>query len=211
MDRVSTGTTILALKCSDGVILAADSRASAGSYIVIREMSKITAVAPSIYVCHSGTASATQCLDRMVRYYLNAHAIWTPDSVRPKVGIAAQVLRKLLQNNKDILSAQMIVAGVDDEGGHVYAVMQSGMGIAREFAAGGSGSTYLTAYFDEYFRAGMTLVEAEEWALTAITYATVRDGFSGGPIQVVRIGKDGASAKWYTPDKQPFDMSIVKT
>jgi 20S proteasome alpha/beta subunit len=104
-----------------------------------------------------------------------------------------------------------VLGGVDDDGAHVYAVMQSGMAIARDFAMGGSGSTYLAAYGDEYFRRGMTLDEGEAWALAAVTHATVRDGYSGGPIQIVRIAAGGATARWYTPDKQPFDLAIVKT
>jgi 20S proteasome subunit beta 1 len=201
----------MGMVCSDGVLLAADSRASAGSTIVIRDMNKITPVTPDIFVCHSGTASSTQALARFVKFYIGALQINAAETKRPKVAIVAQVLRKIIQNNKDYLSAQMIVGGFDDEGPHIFAVMQSGMAVERVFAAGGSGSMFITSYCDEYFRAGMTLQEASDFALKAVNHATVRDGYSGGPINIVSI-KDGSSdRKWYNPDKQPINSSIIKT
>jgi proteasome beta subunit len=182
-----------------------------GTVIALRDLAKINAVTPNIFLCYSGTLSSAQVLQRMTRYYLDSHAIWSQDSAPPKVAVAAEVIRKLLQSNKEDISAQIIIGGVDDDGNHVHVVMQSGMGIAREFAAAGSGSTYLTSYLDEYYRTGMKLDEAEQWALTAITFATLRDGASGGAIQIVKLRKDGASVKWYGPDKHPIDLSIVKT
>jgi 20S proteasome alpha/beta subunit len=85
------------------------------------------------------------------------------------------------------------------------------MALERDIATGGTGSIYLASYGDEYFRPGMTLDEAEVFALRAVNHATIRDGYSGGPIQIVRVTIDGATRKWYMPDKQPLDVSIVKT
>lgn len=205
------GTTIMAVRCSDGVVLGADTRASVGSVAMIRNMAKITSITPQIFVCHSGTASATQALAKFAKYYLAALQINSDGQTKPKVAIAAQVIRKILQANKDFLSAQMIVAGIDDEGPHVYMIMQTGMSVERSFAAGGSGSTYLVSYCDEFFREDMTTNEAASFVLQAINHAAIRDGYSGGAINIVKVTPEGAMAKSFKPKDQPVNETVVRT
>ncbi|KAH0786512.1 Proteasome subunit beta type-6 [Histomonas meleagridis] len=209
MQRLSNGTTIMGFQCSDGVILGADSRATIGAFVAIRDTNKITQITPNIYVCHSGSASHTQALADYAKYYQNVLNVY--EQKTPSVHTAALVLRKLVQANKEMLQAQMIVGGVDDDGPAVYMVMQSGMAIRREFAIGGSGSTYITSYCDHRFHSNMSVDEGEQFAVLAINFATIRDGYSGGPINIVKITKDGVSRKWYKPEQQPLNASIVRT
>lgn len=207
--RLSNGTTIIGFVNEGGVTLGADSRASTGSFIAIRDTNKITSITPNIYVCHSGSASSTQALSKFVKQYQGIISVYS--NKKPSVRTVAETLRKILQSNKEYLQAQMIVGGVDDDGPAVYFVMQSGMSIQREFAAGGSGSTYLTSYLDNKWKPNMTLEESEAFIVRAINFATIRDGYSGGPINVVEITKDGAQRKWFKPDQQPLDISIVRS
>lgn len=207
--RLSNGTTIMGFVHDGGVILAADSRASIGTYVAIRDTNKITSITPKIYVCHSGSASSTQALSKFVKHYLGVVGVYS--NKNPSVKVVAETLRKILQSNKEYLQAQMIVGGVDDNGPAVYIVMQSGMAIQREMAMGGSGSTYLLSYCDNKWKPGMTLEEGEKFAVRAINFATIRDGYSGGPINVVEISKDGATRKWFKPDQQPLDISVVRS
>lgn len=55
-----TGTTIVGVKFAEGVILAADTRATGGSIVVEKNCEKIHYVAPNIYACGAGTAADTQ-------------------------------------------------------------------------------------------------------------------------------------------------------
>ncbi|OHS95564.1 Proteasome subunit beta type-6 [Tritrichomonas foetus] len=208
---LSNGTTIMAMTCSDGVVLCADSRATTGAYVAMRDMNKITDITPDIYVCHSGSASDTQALARFVKYYTSVLTVYSNNEQKQSVAVVAQILRKMLQKNKEYLMAQMIVAGVDDNGPACYMVMQSGCALQRDFAAGGSGSTYITSYCDQFFRPGMSVEEATKFAVKAVNHATIRDGYSGGPINVVQITKDGSKRVWFKPGNQPLDHTIVKT
>ena len=208
---LSNGTTIMGMVCSDGILLAADSRATTGSMVAIRDMNKITDITPYIYVCHSGDAASTQALAHFTRYYTNYLAVNSISNARISVTVIAQVLRKFLQSNKEALTAQMIVGGVDDEGPQLYMVMQSGCALQRNFAAGGSGSTYITSYCDQFFNTGMTIEEASKFALKAVNHATIRDGYSGGPINLVQITKETAKRTWVKPANQPLNYSIVNT
>ena len=206
---LSNGTTIMAVTCSDGVVLAADSRATTGAFVAIRDINKITDITPNIYVCHSGSAADTQALATYAKYYYNVMKLYSDQDV--SVFTIAQILRKLVQSNKAYLQAQMIVAGVDSTGPSVHMVMQSGCSLKRDFAAGGSGSTYITSYCDQFYNTGMNVEDASKFALRAINHATIRDGYSGGPINIVQITKDGAKRKWFKPQDQPLDYTIVKT
>lgn len=211
MDTVHTGTTILAVRCSDGVLIAADSRASVYTTVVDRNMVKIASVTPEIFVAFSGTASHAQAIVKYLRYYIGCLAINTEGQARVKVAVIAQICRKLIQNNKQFLSVAMCVAGVDDEGPHVFAVTQTGMIAERELATAGSGSIYNTAYCDENFKKGMTTTEAADFALKTVNYSIVRDGYSGGSIRLIKVTKDGAMMKVVTPPEQPVNDSVVKT
>jgi 20S proteasome alpha/beta subunit len=63
-----TGTTIVGVLCPSGVVLAADTRATAG-FIAEKNCSKIHYVAPNIRSCGAGTAADLQyvmCRDFLV-------------------------------------------------------------------------------------------------------------------------------------------------
>jgi 20S proteasome subunit beta 2 len=53
----STGTTILGFHFEDGLILAADTRATAGMIVADKNCVKIEQVADNIYICGAGTAA----------------------------------------------------------------------------------------------------------------------------------------------------------
>merc|ERR1719162_1941336 len=72
---VSTGTTIMALRYDGGVVMAADSRTSTGSYVANRASRKISKVHDKIFVCRCGSAADTQALTGFVVNYLGQHAM----------------------------------------------------------------------------------------------------------------------------------------
>lgn len=54
--KVSLGTSIIATTFKDGVVMAADTRTSAGVYVVDRHTDKVKHLTSNIYVCESGSA-----------------------------------------------------------------------------------------------------------------------------------------------------------
>jgi 20S proteasome subunit beta 1 len=49
--ELSTGTTLVAMEFADGVVLAADSRTSTGSFVAVRVTDKLTPVTSHIMAC----------------------------------------------------------------------------------------------------------------------------------------------------------------
>ena len=71
------------------------------------------------------------------------------------------MFQEICYQNKDALSASIIVAGWDKyEGGSVYSIPLGGSLHKVPFATGGSGSTYIYGYCDSVYRKDMTQEEA---------------------------------------------------
>ncbi|CAK4069996.1 unnamed protein product [Aphanomyces euteiches] len=203
--EVSSGTTIIAVKYKDGVILGADSRTSTGTYVANRVSDKLTSIHDRIYCCRSGSAADTQALSEYVRYFMASHAAEIEGDALPKVHTAANLFRKLCYENKDRLMAGIIVAGYDDiKGGQVYSIPIGGAMVEQEFAIGGSGSTYIYGFVDSHWRSGMTRDEAEAFVQKALSHAMARDGSSGGVIRTVAINKEGVHRGFVAGNQLPF-------
>merc|ERR1712038_2079829 len=89
---VDLGTTIMAMEYADGVVFAADSRTSAGSFIVNRVTDKLTKITENIYCCRSGSAADTQAIANIVRTNLEMHEIEL--NTPPQVSDAAAVFKQ---------------------------------------------------------------------------------------------------------------------
>ena len=113
--ELSTGTTIMAVPFEGGVVLGADSRVSTGTYIANRTSDKIAQLSEKIFCCRSGSAADTQALTDYVRFYLQQWEVETGRDATVKV--AAHLMRKICYQNKDNLSAGVIVGGWDEVDG----------------------------------------------------------------------------------------------
>jgi hypothetical protein len=58
---------IMAMTCSDGVLLAASSRVSTDTPLALFDLHRISFIAPNIYFCHSNSLSTGQTIHRMTR------------------------------------------------------------------------------------------------------------------------------------------------
>ena len=73
------------------------------------------------------------------------------------VKTAATLFRNFCYNEKDRLSAAIIIAGYDDVSqGSLYCIPLGGTCVRMPYAIGGSGSTYIYGYCDSEYRPGMT-------------------------------------------------------
>jgi 20S proteasome subunit beta 1 len=74
------------------------------------------------------------------------------------------LFRELCYNNKDNLSAGIIVAGWDKHyGGEVYSVPLGGSLHKQPFAIGGSGSSFIYGYCDAQYKENMSKEECIEF------------------------------------------------
>ncbi|EAN96706.1 putative proteasome beta-1 subunit [Trypanosoma cruzi] len=198
-EAVSLGTTIMAVAFKGGVVLAADSRTSTGTYVVNRASNKLTKLAEKIYCCRSGSAADTQALAEQTANYLESYETDTSKPVN--VTTAANIFKKLCYMNKWNISAGIIVAGYDPlNGGSVYSIPSGGSCVKLDYALGGSGSIFLYSFFDANYKTGMSKEECVCFCQRAVAHAYSRDGSSGGLIRTIALHQG-----------EPEDMTIPWT
>lgn len=82
----------------------------------------------------------------------------------PSVHTAAAMFQKMCYENKDNLSAGIIVGGWDpEEGPSVYNIPLGGGLFRQPWAIGGSGSTYVYGYCDATYQEGWGKDETIKW------------------------------------------------
>ncbi|GMH66123.1 hypothetical protein TrRE_jg9550 [Triparma retinervis] len=201
--ELSTGTTIMAVPFEGGVVLGADSRVSTGTYIANRTSDKIAQLSEKIFCCRSGSAADTQALTDYVRFYLQQWEVETGRDATVKV--AAHLMRKICYQNKDNLSAGVIVGGWDEvDGGSVYNIPLGGTMIKMNCAIGGSGSTYIYGLTDALYKPNMTKAETVAMVKKSISHAMARDGSSGGIIRTCIVEKSGVEREYIPGNQLPY-------
>jgi proteasome beta subunit len=82
---------------------------------------------------------------------------------------------------------ELLVAGVDYEGAHIYVADMSGAITNEDFASAGSGSPIAYGVLENLYHTDITNEQAKELANRAVAAAMERDPGSGNGIDVVII------------------------
>ena len=135
-----------------------------------RVTDKLTHLSDRIYCCRSGSAADTQAVADIVTYYMSMFNVEHGDASLSSttkfasVNIAANLFQELVYQNKDRLSAGLIIAGYDKKnGGSVWNVPLGGGLFQQPWAIGGSGSAYIYGYCDSTWKPGMTQAQTLEF------------------------------------------------
>ena len=205
VEAVSMGTTILAVTYADGVILAADSRTSTGSYVFNRVSNKCTQLADRIYCGRSGSAADTQAVAQVVAHYLMTKEVM--EGCPSTVVTAAKITQRMCYEHRANILAGIIICGWDRfNGGQVFAIPPGGALLQQDFAMSGSGSGFLYGWADKHFRKDMTKEEALTFVRDGVAHAIARDGSSGGVIRTVCINEDGVLPETVEWDALPYAL-----
>ena len=73
--QLKTGTTTLSLMCKDGIVIAADKRATAGNFIASKKIDKIIKITDDIVVTTAGTVSDIQLVTKIIRAELKLKSL----------------------------------------------------------------------------------------------------------------------------------------
>ncbi len=194
-ELMKTGTTTVALMCKDGIVLAADKRATAGYLIANKKFEKIINITDNIAVTVAGTVSDVQLLAKYIKAELKLKQIRTDRENTVKE--AANLLAMLVYNNIRKLSlipgiSHFIVGGKDDDGFHIYDLSPDGS-IAEidDYNTSGSGSVMVYGVLETLYKKNMSVEEGIKLAAKCVNAAIQRDIASGNGIDIVTITKDG--------------------
>jgi proteasome beta subunit len=190
-DQIKKGTTTCALTCSDGVVLAADTRASAGLFIADRHVMKIQKVDRHLAMTIAGGVADAQNLVDTMRYNANLYRFQSKDFIPIKS--AARLCSNILFNQRYFpYYVQIIMGGyTKDEGSKIYNIDLFGSMTTEKFISTGSGSPVAYGFLESEYRDDMTVNEAYKIAMNAIAAAIRRNAGTGDNINVVIIDADG--------------------
>lgn len=192
---LKTGTTTIGIVANDGIIMAADKRATVGNQIIVSKIEKVIRVGDRFVVTIAGTASEAVMLARHISAELKLKELRSKNEVTVKE--AANLLAQFVYNN--IRQPSMIqgithflFAGHDKTGTHLYDVFPDGSITEIDtYFSSGSGSVFAYGVLDAKYAKDMDVAQAAEIAKDAIRAAVKRDSASGNGYDVVKITQDG--------------------
>lgn len=190
-DQIKKGTTTCALTCKDGVVLAADTRASAGLFIADRHVMKIQKVDRHLAMTIAGGVADAQNLVDVMRYNANLFRLQNKELMPVKS--AARLCSNVLFNQRYFpYYVQIIMAGyTKGEGSNIYNIDLFGSMTTEKFISTGSGSPVAYGYLESEYKDNMSVNEAYKVAMQAIAAAIRRNAGTGDSINVVIIDKNG--------------------
>lgn len=194
---LKTGTTTLAIVCKDGLVLAADKRATAGNLIANKKTEKIQSIAETIVLTMAGTVSDAQLLTKLIRAELQLKKI--RNDRRPTVKEAANLLATMVYGNIRRMSmipgiSHFIVGGSDDTGFYVYDIYPDGsITLIDDFIASGSGSVMAFGVLETLYSKSLSVSDGVELAVKSLNAALQRDSASGNGAMIVTITKQGVT------------------
>ena len=190
-ERLKTGTTTVGIVCKDGIIIAADKRATAGNLIVDKRAEKVHLINENMAVTIAGTVSDAQLLIKLIRAELKLKEIRT--NQLPSMKESANLLGGLLYSNIRRPSmlpgiAHFLMAGKDKLGTHLYDLFPDGsVTKVRDFISSGSGSVFAYGVLESQYTPEITIAEAIPLVTKAINTAIQRDSCSGNGLDVITV------------------------
>ncbi|MFQ5762769.1 MAG: archaeal proteasome endopeptidase complex subunit beta [Candidatus Bathyarchaeia archaeon] len=186
-DMAMKGTTTVGVACKDGVVLGTDTRVTMGTFIAHKRGKKVYPLDNHLAMTIAGVVADAQNVVEI----LKANAVlFRLSSKRPMpVSAASRLAANLLFYNRILpLILQAIVAGVDTEGPHIFALDPFGS-ITEEktFFSTGSGSPVALGILEDGYRSGITVKEAAPLVARAVAAATKRDAATGDSFDIAVI------------------------
>lgn len=197
MDEIKfkKGTTTVGVVCKDGIILAADKRATVGGLIADKKSQKILLVNNKMALTMAGTVSDAQLLYKLIKAELKLKQLRTERE--PNVKESANLLAGMIYGNIRKFSiipgiSHFLFAGVDQTGFHLYDLFADGsITEIDDYVSSGSGSLMAYGVLETMYRKDINTKDALPIAIRAISAAIQRDTGTGEGIDAVAITSEG--------------------
>ncbi|RLF45823.1 MAG: proteasome endopeptidase complex, archaeal, beta subunit [Thermoplasmata archaeon] len=184
------GTTTLGLVFKDGIVAAAEHRATMGTLIAHKVAKKIFKIDEHMLLTTAGLVGDAQLLARFLRVEAELYKLEREEAM-PVKGAATLMANILNQRKFYPYYVQLIIGGVDSSGPHIFSLDAAGGAIEDIYTTTGSGSPYVFGVLEDNYKKDMEEEEAINLAIRAMTAAMKRDAASGDGMDIVVITKKG--------------------
>jgi len=189
IEGIKSGTTTVGIVCKDGVVLAAEKKATMGYLVASKEDIKIVEIAPHIAMTQAGMVGDVQALTRYLRAEVKLFELRNRRKITVKG--AATLLSNILYAGRWSFFpyyVQLILAGYDDSGPNLFILHPDGSSLEeKKFFATGSGSPIAFGVLEASYREDLSIDEGKKLAVRAVKAAIERDIGSGGKGMNVAI------------------------
>lgn len=212
-----TGTTICGMVCKDGIVLGADTRATAGAIVADKNADKLHYVADNIYCAGAGTSADLTATTEKMEREMEIHRLNTGTQVR--VVTVVKRLSKMLYQYQGHIGCHLVLGGVDLTGPHLYQISAHGNTDKLPYACMGSGMLAAMSVLEMRYEEGMSVEQGKELIADAISAGVFNDLGSGGNIDVCVITAEGAKhtrayrspiKRLYAADFKPFPKGATQ-
>lgn len=186
------GTTTVAVRFKDGVVVAADKRASMGTFIASKKTEKIHDLNKHTIATIAGLVSDAQYLVNLTKANVNLFELSRgyPPTTKMVGNLLASVMYEQYRAYFPYYVA-MLACGLDKEGPHVFTLDMAGGITDEDFASTGSGSMIAYGVLESTWKEGLTKDAALKIVLTALKTAISRDTATGDGMDVAVVDKKG--------------------
>ena len=205
---LKTGTTTIGLVCEDGIVIAADKRATVG-HTVAAALRKVIPIGDRFVVTIAGTASDAVMLSRHLKSELKLKELRSGNEVT--VREAANLLAQFVYNNirqPSVIQGitHFLFAGYDKDSVQLYDVFPDGsITLVDDYYCSGSGSVYAYGVIDAGYEEGLSLEAGAKLAKDAIRSAVKRDTASGNGYLLYQVTADGVEELEDVTFKSPME------
>ncbi|PWN88633.1 putative PRE2-20S core proteasome subunit [Acaromyces ingoldii] len=188
--KLQHGTTTLAFRFKGGIIVAVDSRATAGSYIASGTVKKVIEINPYLLGTMAGGAADCQYWETYLGIQCRLHELRNKERI--SVAAASKYLSNLVYSYKGMgLSMGTMICGWDKTGPALFYVDSDGTRLKGDVFSVGSGSTFAYGVLDQGYKWDLEDAEAQELGRRSIYAATHRDAYSGNSVNLYHVRENG--------------------
>ncbi len=188
---LKTGTTTVGLITKDGVVLAADKRASMGHLAYDEDSKKLYKITDKIGATNAGSVGDSLTVIRFLRSHAGLYEIERNTHITPRA--LASYLANVLNSNRYFpFSVQFILGGLNKKPELFELTPYGGVLERNTYAVSGSGTELALTTLDQNYKKGMSEAEGIALAIKAINAGKKRDIYSGGKgVSVMVIDEKG--------------------
>lgn len=199
MRQLRTGTTTVGLTCSDGIVMAADKRASMGYFIASREIEKIYPIDDHLSMTIAGSVADAQTLVRIMQAEAKLYKLREGRLMSPKA--AGHVLAAIMYQYKFFpFMVQILIGGIDNNNSaQIYSLDPLGGLTEEAYVSTGSGSPIAYGLLEAHYEKGKSVKDNLSLAAKAVSIAMKRDCATGEGVDLVSVTKAGF--KRYKPEE----------
>ncbi len=181
-NQVKTGTTTVGIVCNNGILLAAERKATMGYLVASKDDVKISKIMPHIGMTQAGMVGDVQALGRILRAESRLYEM--RNNKRIPVKSAAILLSNILYGGRWSYlpyMVQLIIGGYDSRGPSLFILHPDGSSLKeKKYFATGSGSPLAFGVLEALFKENISVEDAKKIAVKAVKAAVERDIASGG-------------------------------